>query len=263
MTEQELLLTSVLNCRRVDLYLDRPKLSAAQKERLFEMYARRRAGEPVQYITGSCEFFGLDFLVDSRVLIPRPETEFLIETAFEKIPYHSTFKILDLGTGSGNIPVVLAKTRPHAFVTTIDVSPEATGLARRNALMHHVEDRIEFVVADMTEYLKRPESNPIFDLIISNPPYIPTSDIATLPREVQMEPRLALDGGPDGLKFYRATFAAAPRFLKSGGHLVLEIGSTQADALQKIIVEQLGAYASHFFKDYTGKDRVLVIQKPF
>ncbi len=262
MTEQELLLTAVLNCRRIDLYIDPPALSFAQKTRLFEMYARRRAGEPVQYITGVVEFFGLDFLVDPCVLIPRPETEVLVEAALERIPYHATesFKILDLGTGSGNIPITLAKSRPNIFVTSVDVSAEAVSLARRNAQMHQVENRIDFVIADMAQYLALQKTE-AFDLIISNPPYIPSNEIESLPREVQMEPRLALDGGPDGLNFCRVILEAADRCLKSGGHLLLEIGSTQKESLQKIIAEKLSGFESNFYQDYTEKDRIAAFKK--
>ncbi len=261
MTEEELMLSSLLDCRRIDLYVDPKPLSLRQEKKLIQMQLRRRQGEPLQYIVGSVEFMGLNFVVDSRVLIPRPETEILLERVLTlaqqlRSPH---LRILDLGTGSGNIAISLAKFIDSSSVTAIDISPEAIELAKMNVKNHSVASKINFIHTDMIEYLShyRAEEEP-FDILVSNPPYIPCAQIHRLPKDVQCEPRIALDGGEDGLHFYRSIIERAPFILKRGGYLVLELGDGQKVVLEELLANSPGYQEINFYKDYCGIDRVLV-----
>jgi len=202
MTEDEIILTHILPCQPINLLLNKPALTVFQKEQ-FENYRRRRAaGEPLQYILGTCNFMGLELAVNPAVLIPRPETEQLVDAALK---YFKGGRALDLGTGCGNIAIALAKFVPQSQIVSIDNSVQALEVARANARYHGVENRIEFIQADMAVSLRgakrRSNDTILFDLIISNPPYIPTDQLRCLPRDVQNEPAIALDGGEDGLNF--------------------------------------------------------------
>lgn len=267
MTEQELMLTAILNCRRVDLYL-RPEveLDAAQTAALSAMRERRAAGEPLQYILGSWDFHGLTLKTDPRALIPRPETEGLVEhllQIFASCP--RPVRVLDVGTGSGNIAVALAKCLPEARVTAVDISSGALALARENAAQAGVAERIDFILADLLTWLADGpgEDGPLFDIVAANPPYIPTGDLPSLPPEVLREPLRALDGGPDGLRYIRHIIAAAPAYLAAGGRLALEIGDGQADAVQSLL-QSRGAYDDvNVLPDYTGTGRTVVATRRF
>lgn len=263
MTEEELILTSVLDCDRAHLYTQPLTLTTEQEEYIREIKLRRSQGEPLQYILGFCEFMGFKFFVDRRVLVPRPETELLVEEAVaagRMIKPDGPLAILDLGAGSGNISISLAKLIPGCKVTAVDVSPGAIEVIQGNAHLNEATGQIKSVPADMREFLSR-EPPAKFDIIISNPPYIPSSMIATLSREVQSEPRLALDGGKDGLDFYRAIVKAAPRFLKDGGYLLMEIGEDQRTSLEKICSESPGFARIEFKTDLCGRDRICILSK--
>ncbi len=228
--EAQLLLAHVLGCSRTQLYtgfdrpLDEPELAGYRA-----LIKRRLAGEPVAYLLGEQELWGLSFHVDPAVLIPRPDTETVIEVALALRPDRAApCRVLDLCTGSGAIAISLAKELPAAHVVATEVSPEAAALARRNAERNAVLDRVDVRVGD----LFAPVAGERFDLVVANPPYIATSVIATLSREVQREPRIALDGGADGLVFYDRICAAAPEHLLPGGALVVEHGFDQADAVR-------------------------------
>ena len=297
MTEQELILTHVRNCRRVDLYSDPRPLTFEQQFEFENILAQRRAGKPLQYLLGECEFMGLKFQVNPSVLVPRPETELLIELAIEKlsslIKQDREISILDIGTGSGNIAVSLAKLIPNAQVTAIDCSREALKVAQRNADINEVVHKIKFIPADMFSYLarhpderseegsrdpsirlsiedsvldeagivpigtpsSRAQDDTKVDLIISNPPYISSLEIDGLPVDVRQEPRLALDGGEDGLKFYRHIIANGSAHLSEGGLLMMEIGDGQRPALEAIL--QNSGFRFEFHKDYRETDRIL------
>jgi release factor glutamine methyltransferase len=220
------------------------QVDEARYEAYIASVGRRAAGEPLQYITGHQEFYGLDFIVTPDVLIPRPETEFLVERVidFERARYDEGPPIIvDAGTGSGCIAVTLAYNIPAARVIAIDISSAALDVARANAERHGVQDRIEFVEGDLLEPLGRLASGSsglegAIDLIASNPPYVEEGKPETLQREVRdWEPALALYGGADGLSFYRRLLAEGAVYLKSGGHLVCEIGYTQLDAIREMI----------------------------
>ena len=235
-------------------------------------------GKPLQYITNSQEFMGLNFYVDENVLIPQPDTELLVETVIEKIQekakkYTTEGKmkfsfenvqnhILDLCTGSGCIGISIAKYT-NAKVTATDISKEAIKVAKKNAVLNNVEEKIEFIVSNLFENLEGRK----FDYIVSNPPYIETSTIKTLSKEVQQEPHIALDGGEDGLKFYKEILKNAYKYLLPNGYLILEIGYNQAENIINIYkkcynqAENIVLETKTPIKDLAGNDRVLIFKK--
>lgn len=219
--EAEWLLCEATGLDRMGLYLnfDKP-LQDDELAAYRSMVARRGKREPLQHILGSQEFDGHEFIVSRDVLIPRYDTETLLEEAVRQAPAART--VLDIGTGSGCIAISLALRLPHAAITAVDLSPDALSIARRNAERNNAQ--IEFLLGSFFQ----PVSQRRFDLIVSNPPYITSADLADLQPEVRdFEPRLALDGGPDGLDAYRVLAAEAPRHLEPNGWLLLEIGSGQ------------------------------------
>ncbi len=267
MTEREQMLMSVLDCRRIDLFVDPKRLTPSQEDSFDRMKSRRETGEPLQYIIGHCEFMGIKIFVDPRALIPRPETELLTAAAIERLEKQSPrkpFRILDLGTGSGNIAIALAQNIENGRVMTVDICPQALKLAKENARFNRVDHKIDFYCEDMISFLQRwPDTNAPFDLIISNPPYIARAKILQLPADVRQEPWLALDGGEDGLNFYRAIIAGADRLLTDHGFLCMEIGDGQADAIQKIFEDHpRDTYDQICFKeDDTMTKRVVIAQR--
>ena len=211
---------------------------------------RREAKEPLQYIMGKWEFMGLEFITDNRALIPRPETELMVEEAITHIKkLHRPAKVLDVCTGSGCIAISIAKLT-DADVTAIDISQDALALATENAALHQLQDRIKFVQSDLLHGLKIQT----FDIIISNPPYIPSGDIGSLQQELSHEPILALDGGPDGLDLYRQLIPQSMKYLSPGGVLLLEIGPQAVET----IMLGAGYGMIRTIKDYAGLPRILV-----
>lgn len=261
MTETEALLTSVLNCRRVDLVGRPMHMTASQRARYNAMKAKLAHGEPLQYIIGECDFMGITIKVDPRVLIPRPETEIMADLAiriFTSRQNERPLKVLDLGTGSGCIAIALAKNLKDCRVTAIDVSSDALALAVNNAKANNVGRMIEFIQADMSEFLNEAvEKNYKYDLIISNPPYIPDRLISRLPADVQREPSIALNGGPDGLKFYGPIVANSYQLLNAGGKIFVEIGDGQRPGLEELFHRYPFYQSMRFHKDYVGTDRIL------
>ncbi|NVB85737.1 MAG: peptide chain release factor N(5)-glutamine methyltransferase [Kofleriaceae bacterium] len=232
--EAQLLLAHVLQCSRMQLYtgFDKP-LGEAELTGYRELIKRRLAGEPVAYLVSEHEFWGLPFYVDPNVLVPRPDTETVIEVARSlRADRAAACRVLDLCTGSGAIAVSLARELPAATVVATDVSEAAVAIARRNAERNQVGDRVDVRLGD----LWAPVAGERFDLICSNPPYIATDVIATLSAEVRREPMLALDGGANGLLFYDRICSAAREHLEPGGALVVEHGFDQADAVHERFV---------------------------
>jgi len=207
----------------------------AEQLALFRSFvARRAAGEPSQYIRGRQEFYGLDFEVTPDVLIPRPETELLVETALELLKGVRSPYVCDVGTGSGCITVALLGERRDARALALDISPAALRVAERNAARNNVADRARFLVSDCFDALR--DTGESFDLIASNPPYVAEAEMETLQREVRdYEPRAALTPGGDGLAVVRRLVADAPRFLKPGGHLLIEIGYGQHERVRSLV----------------------------
>ena len=236
-------------------------LTESQLQTFQELIKRRAAGEPLQYITALQSFFGLDFEVAPGVLIPRPETELLVELALETIQRSQAPRICDVGTGSGCIAITLLHERADAQAVAIDISAAALEIAKRNARRHSVERRLTFVQANCFSSLSPLEFS--FDLIVSNPPYVAENELAGLQREVRdHEPREALAGGPDGLDVVRRLLSEGSTFLKSGGHLLIEIGFNQAAAVS-CLIEQHAWLAKGIRPDLQGIPRVVVLQKGF
>lgn len=228
----EHLLAHALGLKRMELYLqfDRP-LGETQRAPLREMVKRRGAREPLQHVLGTVEFHGRLFICDRRALIPRPETEQLVELALGEILHsRDNPSVLDIGTGSGVIALTIALRIPAAEVHATDLSTDALALAAENATRHALADRLRLHHSDLL-----PPGDTRFDLIIANLPYIPTAEIAVLSPEVQHDPRAALDGGPDGLDLIRRLIASAPDRLAPGGALLLEIGAGQAEAVATLL----------------------------
>lgn len=260
MNEREHMLTTILDCERIDLYTNKKPLTPAQEEKYMTMLKRRCLGEPLQYIIGSTGFMGLDFKVAPCVLIPRPETEILVEEALKVLKnIKHTPKVLDLGTGSGNIAVSIAKYLDKVEVTAVDISKDALKLAKENAGLNNVSEKIDFVYENMESFLEKDLGS--FDLIISNPPYIKTEDLFKLPVDVRREPETALDGGKDGLKFYRTIISKASQFLTNNGFLFLEIGDNQDKDIKNLFELSKNFKKVSFVKDYVGTNRVVVAVK--
>ncbi len=249
--ETEWMLCSALGMDRVGLYVNYDKPLAPDELDLFRgMVARRAKREPLQYILGSQEFMGLEFEVSPAVLIPRHDTEALVEEAVKRSK--GAKRALDIGVGSGCIAVSLAKALPDAEVFGVDISDEALEIARKNALRNGV--RVKFLRGSTFEAV----DVPAFDLIVSNPPYIPSADIAHLQPEVRdFEPATALDGGADGLDFYRSIIPEAARYLNRDGWLMFEVGIGQAQLVLQLF-EKEGCYEDMFTaRDAGGIDRVV------
>jgi release factor glutamine methyltransferase len=228
-----LLLRHVLRIDAAEMFAhDERILTPEQAEQFQALIEQRRGGKPIQYITGQQEFFGLPFLVTPDVLIPRPETEHLVEAAIARLQHVHHPRIVDVGTGSGAIAVALAHALPQAQIVALDISPAALKVATENAARNGVADRIRFLESDLLTAVAC-ES---FDAVVSNPPYIAFSERASLPVEVrEYEPSLALFGGDTGLEIYERLVAEVQHVLVPGGWLLIEIGSGQRDVLAKLL----------------------------
>ncbi len=253
--DAELLLSHVLDWKRIDLYVKHETTISQKNLDAFRAFVERRAKrEPLQYILGGTEFWGLKLKVTPDVLIPRPETETLVEEALKVAQGVESPQILDIGTGSGAIAITLAKNLPTAKMIATDISPEALDVARENAAAHGVSDRIEFILSDIAPWKTFEAQAKTFDLIVSNPPYIAVQDIEALQPEVSLhEPRLALDGGKAGFELPEKILKEAGPFLKPGGVLLMEIGEGQAETLRPLITEAR--------RDLQGVERFVVLKK--
>lgn len=253
--EAEILLIHVLGISRSTL-LTHPerRLATDQLSRYRTLVEERERGFPLPYLTGVVEFYGLDIEVTPEVMIPRPDTEVLVELALARRPA----TVIDVGTGSGCIAVALATNLPDVAVYAIDISRPSLAVARSNAERHGVEDRIQFMVGDLLD--RRPA--PV-DVIVSNPPYVSADEWAALPSAIRHhEPRLALDGGPDGLEVIRRLLSQAEGLLEPGGVLLVEIGASQGRAVQEIAETAFPEDGTtiRIHPDLAGRDRVLEVQ---
>lgn len=262
----ELLLAHALNLSREELYVHlHSQGKKEEKEILEKLIGRRISGEPLQYILGHQEFWATDFRVDRRVLIPRLETELLVEqtlSILSETPFESTPFVLEIGTGSGAIAISLAKEMRNIFLVTIDISRDALLLAKENAESSSVLHQIQFVNGNLFDPFRHLREGEPFDLILSNPPYIPFPEIQGLAKEVRdYEPIIAIDGGEDGLTFHRAIISKAPFYLKKGGWLLFEVGQGQAEKVSEMI-EKRGAFLdSQRVQDLSGIERVVKAQR--
>ncbi len=264
MNEIELILSDICGCSRAELYRDGPSkvLNDVQLKRLEKILQQRAHSIPVQYGLGHADFMGLVLKVNKHVLIPRPETEQLAECAFELIAKKKTtqspYRILDIGTGSGCIAIALAKIikRDVAIIAT-DISAQALEVARGNAQQHAVGNRIQFVQSDLFGHSRFTKEEP-FDLIISNPPYVPTHEIGAFDVTTTSEPVIALDGGFDGCDIYRRLSSEALPFLKKDGCFIFEIGEGQSDRICDMFSGDW--VVERFIKDYGQVERFCVVR---
>ncbi|MBI3592503.1 MAG: peptide chain release factor N(5)-glutamine methyltransferase [Nitrospirae bacterium] len=255
--EAEMLITEALHITKPELYSGDLKISDETSRHIDSLASRRAEGEPIQYIIGHVDFHGLKINVGRGVLIPRPETELLVEEVIKQLKrftvHGSRFTVLDLCTGSGCIALALAKHLPQSIVYGVDRSEAAMVYATQNAIGNSIKN-VHFKIGDLFE----PVRNMKFDCIVSNPPYIKRSEIKTLQREVRdYEPLEALDGGKDGLYFYRKILRYSPEYLKEEGVIILEIGYDQSDDIKRI-AEDNGFKGIGFIKDYAGIKRIFV-----
>ncbi len=262
MNEAELLFSSILNCERLSLYLNKQSvLDRDSAHSISSALSRRIKGEPIQYILGKTEFMGFEFKVTPDVLIPRPETEILVEVTMKQLSALSSqlsaLKVLDVGTGSGCIAVALAKLFPGVKIDALDLSGNALEIARENAKVHNVN--INFIPSDLFSNNKLLLNT--YDIIISNPPYIASEEIDKLQPEIKWEPHMALDGGIDGLDIYRKLIPGSLYYLRPGGYLIMEIGFNQARSLKNIFRKYEDFEIIDVVRDYNDIERVIVAQR--
>lgn len=257
----EVLLVEVLGCSRLSLYIERDRMISAEQLELFHaLVSRREQGEPLAYILGQKEFYGLDFIVSSETLIPRPETEHLVETVEELFDESAAFHFVDLGTGSGIIAVVLANIFKKSSGIAVDLSSEALAVAKKNAIAHRVDKRLEFIRGDFTEPLFEKS---IFDLVVSNPPYVPQHEYDAASVEVTgFEPVSALVSGVNGLDHIHAMLPHVSDILKQGGFFLMEIGYQQAGMIKRIVTNEFREFKIvSVIKDLARHDRIVMLQK--
>jgi release factor glutamine methyltransferase len=255
--DAEVLLAHVVGCKRIDLYGLRfaEPASAEIRQQYKDLIRRRIEGCPVAYLVGKKEFHALEFAVSPAVLIPRPDSEHVVLEGINLAKSLPAPRILDIGTGSGNLAVTLAKALPTAQVTATDQSAEALKVAAANAAKHGVLERMRFLQGDLLAPVSEEET---FDVIVSNPPYIAQDDIDKLPPGVRdFEPRLALDGGPGGFGVFNRLVEDAPARLKTGGYLLVEIGAPQEQLARARIAQNSNYELTPTIHDYSGHPRVL------
>jgi release factor glutamine methyltransferase len=253
----EVILAHVLNITRTQLLARLDQTPGPDDLRRFQIDLERvLKDEPLAYVVGHCEFYDLDLITDRRALIPRPETECLIEFALDQFRAHSAPRIADVGTGCGDIAVTLAKHLPRARVIATDLSAEAVDLARENAVRHGVASRIDFRAGDLLEPITE-----LLDLLAANLPYIDDKDWPFLQRTIRgHEPKMAFLGGPDGLDLVRALLKDAPRVVKPGSWIMLEIGAYQGEDVSAIARLHFPTAQISVRPDYGGLDRLVVIE---
>ena len=258
--DAELLLAHALGCRRIDLYARYDQVPTGEPLGRFRQMVKARGQRvPAKYLTGKAEFCSLALAVNPSVLVPRPETELLVERALQVLPDEQERAAADLGTGSSAIAVAVATQRARARLVATDVSPEALAVARANAEQHGLTERIEFREGDWFEAL---EPGSAFDVILSNPPYVAEAELAQAMPEVRdHEPRVALDGGPDGLDALRVLVGGAAAWLKPGGWLIVEVGAGQSEAVTGLAKGTKRYEAIAVAPDFQGIDRVVSMQK--
>ena len=259
--QTELLLAHVLKLPRMKLYLNFERaLTEVETDALRELVRRRSLREPLQHIVGTAAFAAWEMIVNRHVLVPRPETELLAEAGWQFLSTlnSQSSTALDFGTGSGCLAIALAVKCPTTHVTALDVSTDALAVARQNAERNGVAGRVKFVASDGFTALAIEQR---FDLIISNPPYVPSAEIASLQHEVRdFDPRSALDGGADGLDFYRRLAVEAPDRLAAGGKLMVEFGDGQAATLERLFAEQMWIVEA-VRADYSQLERILIVRR--
>ncbi|MBI4422141.1 MAG: peptide chain release factor N(5)-glutamine methyltransferase [Elusimicrobia bacterium] len=262
----EFLMAHLLECKRPAVRLQSSRALSANQERHYRQLVLERGRRvPLAYVLGSQDFMGLDIRVTPAVLIPRPETEELVEAAVEaakRVPRRAgSLQVLDIGTGSGCVSIALAHLLPEAQIVATDISAPALALAQDNARAHQLGQRIRFVQADLFHPAGKRTTAAWADVAVSNPPYIPSGELPGLEPEVLKEPRLALDGGPDGLAAIRAIIDEVPPDLRPGGWLALEIGHGQHEAVRGLLAAK-GFHSIEVRRDAQGELRIALAKRP-
>jgi release factor glutamine methyltransferase len=255
-TNAELLLADILHCKRLDLYLMYNKpLSETELNKYREYLKRRSVFEPLQYITGKVEFYGLEFTITPSVLIPRPETEILVEEVIASLKTNQEITILDIGSGCGNIGIAIATNFPNVNVTGIDISEESIAIANENTNRHNLQNRINFRCLDILNTTA--EQLSIYDIVVSNPPYVSKMDYVNLQKEIKnYEPEIAVTDIADGYSFYNSITPLARKILNKPGKLFFELGEVQSKQVKKILEENEFEEIS-IIQDYGKIDRVI------
>ncbi len=252
----ELLLSHVLGCKRLDLYLsfDKP-VQESEVNRYRETVRKRGAFTPLQYIIGETDFYGITLKVNSQVLIPRPETELLVEKAITIARSNKVTSILDIGTGSGNIAIVLARELPETLITAIDISNDALNLAKENAERYQVLRNVQFLQCDILQENEVLQKK--YSMIVSNPPYVSSDEYPALQKEITLyEPRIAVTDEADGYRFYRRIIQLSSSLLEPGGMVIFEMALGQAEEIHKLL--QAGGFTNiECMKDYQGIERII------
>ncbi len=257
--DAEILLAHARGCQRIKLYVDYDvELDDEHRATMRELVKRRANHEPVAYLVGFREFFGLEFAVQKGVLIPRPDTETLVVKGLELASVMTGPRVLDLCTGSGCVAVAMAKNAPQATFTAVEIDPAVREVAQKNIEKHNLGDRVDLLLGDLFE----PVAGRQFEIIVSNPPYVPDAEIATLDPDVRLhEPELALRGGADGLDIVRRIIGQAANFLTPGGVILLEISGEQAETVVRLFASAGGFEPARVEKDLAGKSRVVWTRK--
>ncbi len=260
--DSEIILSSIVKTSRLDLYLERRTIEIAKRFEFESIVEKRAERIPLQYILGNANFMGFDFRVKPGVFIPRPETELLVEEALKILNLNpeTRWTILDLCSGCGNISISLTKSISNCRMLAADISRETIRVAQENARCHGVGERIEFHEGDMFSALNDDRLNTL-DMIISNPPYIPTKLLDNLSPEVKLEPRIAIDGGDDGLTFHKRIISECMPYLREGGWLLMEIGENQSDSIIGIFQASKRFSVEEIVRDYNGKMRIIIARK--
>ena len=262
--EAEILLSYFLEMNRSEIYLNFDRvLKDIEKTQLEKRIQQRIEKIPLQYITKHQEFMGMDFLVEKGVLIPRPETEILVDEVIKRLKnykYSNNLKVADLGTGTGIIAICIAKFIDNIIIYATDISKKSLQIALKNAQKHECKDKIIFLQGDLFEPFMGKIGKSNLDGIISNPPYIDSYDFESLPPEIKdNEPKIALSGGIDGLDYYRKIIKKSPQYLKKNGFVALEVGISQAKKVKELILKENNFNQNiEIVKDYSGIDRVVI-----
>lgn len=253
----KILLEFILKINRNEIIIKQEQEVEKEKEQEYKLAIEKIVeGIPLQYITNNQEFMKLNFYVDENVLIPQPDTEILVEEVLKIAKKENKEKVLDICTGSGCIGIALANGLENARITMSDISKNAIEIAKKNAKNNNVLEKTRFIESDMFENI-----NEKFDIIVSNPPYIETNVIETLSKQVQNEPQIALDGGEDGLIFYRELINRASKFLNNNGYLCMEIGYDQKEKVIELAKKKKVFSKIESIKDLSGNDRVIICKK--
>ena len=262
--EAEILLSHILRVSRQKLYIQNEmEIMDAEYTGWMTILSERKKLKPIAYILGRKEFMSMDFFVDENVLIPRPETEFIVEKILKIVKDRKKFPwwIIDLGVGSGNITVSLLNYLPESLVFSTDICGNALTVAKKNAGKYKVENRAVFFQGDWFSPLEGKHLEAKLDFIVSNPPYLTESDMASLPPDVEYEPKIALSGGDKGMEYYDGIINNSLRFLKKEGYLFLEIGIRQKENILDLIKKSKGYSDIEIIKDYAGFDRIVVAKR--